>query len=109
MGDRAAVGVVRATRGEHEAVVPALRVGQPDPVAGAGEVVLALEWGGICGSDISYWRHGGTGTAVLVDPLVLGHEVAGRVDEVGPDVTGVEVGQPNSIEDYSSMGSNKTK
>lgn len=65
-----------------------------EPVAGAGEVVVAMEWGGLCGSDISYWRHGGTGTAVLQRPMVLGHEVAGRVAQVGPDVSGVEVGSP---------------
>lgn len=66
----------------------------PDPVPGDGEVLLALEWGGICGSDISYWRHGGTGTAVLRHPMVLGHEVAGRVAGLGPGVSGVEIGQP---------------
>ncbi|WP_439379262.1 L-idonate 5-dehydrogenase [Amycolatopsis lexingtonensis] len=52
----------------------------PAPVPGAGEVLLAVEWGGICGSDLAYWRHGASGTAVLKHPLVLGHEVAGRVD-----------------------------
>lgn len=52
----------------------------PDPVPGEGEVLLAVEWGGICGSDLAYWRHGASGTAVLKHPLVLGHEVAGRVD-----------------------------
>jgi L-idonate 5-dehydrogenase len=51
----------------------------PDPVPGEGEVLLAVEWGGICGSDLAYWRHGASGTAVLKHPLVLGHEVAGRV------------------------------
>ncbi|GAB3696560.1 L-idonate 5-dehydrogenase [Saccharopolyspora tripterygii] len=66
----------------------------PDPVPGEGEVLLALEWGGICGSDISYWRHGGTGTAALRHPMILGHEIAGRVAGLGPGVTGVEVGQP---------------
>ncbi|WP_086846915.1 L-idonate 5-dehydrogenase [Amycolatopsis kentuckyensis] len=52
----------------------------PDPVPGPGEVLLAVEWGGICGSDLAYWRHGASGTATLRHPLVLGHEVAGRVD-----------------------------
>jgi L-idonate 5-dehydrogenase len=57
-----------------------LRVDEvPDPVAGPGEVLLSVEWGGICGSDLSYWRHGASGTAVLKHPLVLGHEVAGRL------------------------------
>ncbi len=47
------------------------------PVPEAGEVLLALEWGGICGSDISYWKKGASGTASLTHPLVLGHEFAG--------------------------------
>ncbi|MER5554012.1 L-idonate 5-dehydrogenase [Streptomyces sp. NPDC002793] len=57
------------------------------PVPGAGEVLLAMEWGGICGSDIAYWRYGASGTAALAHPLVLGHEVAGRIVELGPGVT----------------------
>ena len=57
-----------------------LRVDErPDPVPGAGEVLVAMEWGGVCGSDLAYWRHGSSGTAVLKQPLVLGHEVAGRI------------------------------
>lgn len=75
-----------------------LRVDEvPAPVAGPGEVVLDVEWGGICGSDLSYWRHGAAGTAVLREPLVLGHEVAGRVRALGPDVTGVPVGLPVAV------------
>lgn len=65
---------------------------RPDPVAGPGEVVVAMEWGGVCGSDVSYWKNGASGTAVLRDPLVLGHEVAGRVVTTGPEVTGWEPG-----------------
>jgi L-idonate 5-dehydrogenase len=76
----------------------------PDPVPGEGEVLLALEWGGICGSDISYWRHGGTGTAVLRHPMILGHEVAGRVAGLGPGVSGVEVGQPVTVHPAELVG-----
>ncbi|RRO17988.1 L-idonate 5-dehydrogenase [Saccharopolyspora rhizosphaerae] len=76
----------------------------PDPEPGDGEVLLALEWGGICGSDISYWRHGGTGTAVLRHPVVLGHEVAGRVARLGPGVSGVEVGQPVTVHPAELVG-----
>ncbi|MFI2363735.1 L-idonate 5-dehydrogenase [Promicromonospora sp. NPDC019610] len=61
---------------------------RPDPIAGPGEVVVAMEWGGVCGSDVAYWRNGASGTAVLRGPLVLGHEVAGRVVGSGPGVTG---------------------
>ncbi|WP_405063311.1 alcohol dehydrogenase catalytic domain-containing protein [Kribbella sp. NBC_01505] len=61
---------------------------RPDPAPGPGEVLVAMEWGGICGSDISYARHGASGTAVLRHPLVLGHEVAGRIAVLGRGVSG---------------------
>lgn len=71
-----------------------LRVDElPDPIPGPGEVVVAMEWGGICGSDLAYWRNGRSGTAVLKHPLVLGHEVAGRIAELGTGVSSLEVGQ----------------
>ena len=75
-----------------------LRVDErPDPAPGAGEVLIAMEWGGVCGSDLAYWRHGSSGTAVLRSPLVLGHEVAGRIAAVGDGVTGYEVGLPVTV------------
>ena len=58
----------------------------PTRSPGAGEVLIAMEWGGVCGSDLAYWRHGASGTAVLRQPLVLGHEVAGRIAAVGAGV-----------------------
>jgi L-idonate 5-dehydrogenase len=76
----------------------------PDPVPGPGEVLLAMEWGGICGSDVSYWKHGATGTAVLRHPLVLGHEVAGRVAAVGPGVHGLPDGTPVTVHPAQLVG-----
>ncbi|MGW7290896.1 L-idonate 5-dehydrogenase [Streptomyces xiamenensis] len=64
---------------------------------GPGEVLLALEWGGVCGSDLAYWKHGASGTATLRRPLVLGHEVAGRIAALGPGVTGLTEGQPVTV------------
>ncbi|WP_150253089.1 L-idonate 5-dehydrogenase [Nocardiopsis deserti] len=82
-----------------------LRVDElPDPVPGEGEVVVAVEWGGICGSDLAYWRHGRSGTAVLREPLVLGHEIAGRVARVGPGVTGVEEGRAVTVHPAELVG-----
>jgi L-idonate 5-dehydrogenase len=69
----------------------------PDPTPGPGEVLLAMEWGGICGSDIGYWARGASGTAVLSHPLVLGHEVAGRVVAVGAGVTGLPDGTAATV------------
>lgn len=82
-----------------------LRVAEvPAPVAGPGEVVLDVEWGGICGSDLSYWRHGASGTSVLTEPLVLGHEVAGRVRSLGPGVAGVNIGLPVTVHPATLAG-----
>jgi L-idonate 5-dehydrogenase len=76
----------------------------PDPVPREGEVLVAMEWGGICGSDISYWRNGASGTAVLKHPLVLGHEVAGRIVSVGAGVTELEIGQRVTIHPATAAG-----
>jgi L-idonate 5-dehydrogenase len=75
-----------------------------DPLPGPGEVLVAMEWGGICGSDVAYWRHGRSGTAVLQHPLVLGHEVAGHVVGLGSGVTGVPLGQAVTFQPARLVG-----
>ena len=71
-----------------------LRV-EPREVAApaAGEVLIAMQAGGICGSDLHYYNHGGFGPIQLREPMVLGHEVSGKISALGPGVTGLEVGQ----------------
>ena len=64
---------------------------------GPGQVAVALKAGGICGSDLHYYNHGGFGPIKLREPMVLGHEVAGEIVELGPDVEGLRVGQLVSI------------
>jgi L-idonate 5-dehydrogenase len=60
---------------------------------GPGQVRLTVEYGGICGSDLGYWKKGLSGTAVMKRPFVLGHEISGRIAELGEGVTGLAVGQ----------------
>ncbi|KAA5605313.1 L-idonate 5-dehydrogenase [Roseospira marina] len=62
------------------------------PTAGPDDVLIRIEAGGICGSDLHYFNHGGFGTVRIAEPMILGHEVAGRIAAVGADVTGVSVG-----------------
>jgi L-idonate 5-dehydrogenase len=76
----------------------------PDPVAGPGEVLIAMEWGGICGSDLAYYRHGSSGTAVLTQPLVLGHEMAGRIATLGAGVPDLTVGQAVTVHPATPVG-----
>ena len=59
---------------------------------GPGQVMVRVSKGGICGSDLHYFNHGGFGTVRLKEPMVLGHEVAGTVIAVADDVTRVKVG-----------------
>jgi L-idonate 5-dehydrogenase len=59
----------------------------------AGEVQIKLASGGICGSDLHYYNHGGFGTIRLKQPMILGHEVAGHITKLGAGVSGLSVGQ----------------
>src|SRR4051812_48352112 len=76
-------GVVARGRGEPVTVE---RIVVPDP--GAGEVVVAVQACGVCHTDLHY-REGGINDDF---PFLLGHEAAGLVEAIGPDVTGLAVG-----------------
>ncbi len=58
----------------------------------AGEVRVDLAAGGICGSDLHYYGHGGFGAVRLKEPMILGHEVSGKVVSLGEGVDGLKVG-----------------
>jgi len=64
----------------------------PSAAPGPGEVRVAIEAGGICGSDLHYFNHGGFGTVRICEPMVLGHEIAGTVMETGRDVASIAPG-----------------
>lgn len=59
---------------------------------GANDVRIALHTVGVCGSDVHYYTHGRIGPFVVEAPMVLGHEAAGRVIEIGSGVTTLAVG-----------------
>lgn len=59
---------------------------------GEMEVRVAMGAGGICGSDLHYYHDGGIGDFPVREPLVLGHEMAGTIAEIGKGVTGLAVG-----------------
>jgi L-iditol 2-dehydrogenase len=62
---------------------------RPDPVAGSGEVVVAVRASGICGSDVHGFV-GATGRRRI--GVVMGHEATGQVIDIGPDVARARVG-----------------
>jgi len=69
----------------------------PDKAQGRGDVTVRIERGGICGSDLHYYRDGGFGQVRIKQPMVLGHEVSGTVKSVGPDVKRVKQGDRVAI------------
>ncbi|GAA2097228.1 L-idonate 5-dehydrogenase [Microlunatus panaciterrae] len=76
----------------------------PEPSPAHGEALVRIEYGGICGSDLGYWRKGQSGTAILRHPMVLGHEVAGVVVALGDGVSDVSEGQPVAIHPATVCG-----
>ncbi|MDR6558824.1 L-iditol 2-dehydrogenase/L-idonate 5-dehydrogenase [Arthrobacter pascens] len=63
----------------------------------ADEAVIEVLYGGICGSDLHYWLHGAAGESILKAPLVLGHEISGRVVRAAADGTGPAAGTPVAV------------
>jgi len=75
-----------------------LRLEEREPEqAGSGQITVAIETGGICGSDLHYYQHGGFGQVVLREPMVLGHEIAGRIVHLGEGVDDFIVGERVAI------------
>ncbi|MCV0395208.1 MAG: L-idonate 5-dehydrogenase [Rhizobiaceae bacterium] len=70
-----------------------LRVEERDlePLA-PGMVRIAFGAGGVCGSDLHYFRHARTGDFVVTSPLVLGHEIAGTIVEIADGAPGLSAG-----------------
>jgi L-iditol 2-dehydrogenase len=71
-------------------------VGEPTP--GPRQAIVQIEAAGVCGSDTAYYTVGYIGNYVVDGPIILGHEVAGKVVGVGSEVTRVKVGDRVAIE-----------
>jgi len=63
----------------------------------SGEVLVRLAYGGICGSDLHYFHHGGFGDIRVVEPIILGHEASAIVEQSGADVIDLSVGDTVAI------------
>ncbi len=68
------------------------------------EVLVKLEYVGICGSDIHYYETGSIGKYVVKPPFVLGHEPGGTVVEVGKNVKHLHIGDRVALEPGKTCG-----
>jgi D-xylulose reductase len=79
---------------------------------GPEDVRVAIRTVGVCGSDVHYYTHGKIGPFVVKEPMVLGHEAAGTVVEVGSNVRHLKIGErvcmepgiPDPISRASKLG-----
>ena len=74
------------------------------PVPKDNEVLVKLDYVGICGSDLHYYETGAIGDYVVKPPFVLGHEPGGVVVEVGKDVKHLKAGDKVALEPGKTCG-----
>jgi L-iditol 2-dehydrogenase len=71
---------------------------RPIPTPNDDDVLLQMEVVGICGSDVHYLVNGRIGDFVVEKPMVIGHEAAGTVVEIGKNVKNLKKGDRVAIE-----------
>ncbi len=72
----------------------------PTPVIKNGEVLVKVEGASICGTDLHIYKWDKWAASRLNPPLVIGHEITGRIVQVAPDVKRVKVGDHVSLESH---------
>ncbi|WP_290452537.1 NAD(P)-dependent alcohol dehydrogenase [uncultured Muribaculum sp.] len=77
---------------------------RPVPVPANGEVLVKIDYVGICGSDIHYYENGCIGNYIVKPPFVLGHEAAGEVVALGNGVTNLKIGDRVALEPGRTCG-----
>lgn len=71
----------------------------PDPkIEREDDVLVRIKAVGVCGSDVHFYTHGRIGDFVVEKPLILGHESAGVVEEVGEGVKNLKPGDRVALE-----------
>ncbi|MFF1252577.1 NAD(P)-dependent alcohol dehydrogenase [Pseudarthrobacter sp. NPDC058329] len=70
----------------------------PLPQLDADQVLVQVAAVGVCGSDVHYYEHGRIGPYVVDHPLILGHELSGRIAAVGSAIDPSRVGQRVAVE-----------
>lgn len=100
MGDGGLQTRVVRLYGERDLKVETAEVAQPD----AGEVLLKMAAGGICGSDLHYYQDGGFGPVRVREPIIPGHEAAGYIAALGAGVSGLAIGDLVAINPSQPCG-----
>jgi L-iditol 2-dehydrogenase len=77
---------------------------RPIPEVGKDDVLVKIDYVGICGSDLHFYHEGGIGVARIYEPRVLGHESVGHVVSIGSNVTGFSEGDSVVLEPGISCG-----
>jgi L-iditol 2-dehydrogenase len=74
------------------------------PVALDDQVIVKMEYVGICGSDVHYFHDGRCGDYVVHGDFILGHECAGTVVETGKNVKSLKIGDRVALEPGITCG-----
>ncbi len=74
------------------------------PPMGSDDVLVRVRDCGICASDVHYFVHGRIGEYVVREPMIVGHELAGDVVAIGPDVRGLAIGTRVALEPGVTCG-----
>ena len=86
--------------GARDLRVEADDVGEP----GKGQVLVKMAAAGICGSDLHYYQDGGFGPVRVREPIIPGHEASGYIAALGPDVSGLALGDLVAINPSQPCG-----
>jgi L-idonate 5-dehydrogenase len=76
----------------------------PEVALAPNEVRVRIGAGGICGSDLHYYHHGGFGTVRVKEPMTLGHEISGTIAALGSEVGHLRVGQRVAVNPSRACG-----
>jgi len=85
-----------------EASVGVIDAATPEP--GPGEALIRVAAAGICGTDMAIYDWAPRMQARVAPPRILGHEATGRVEALGPGVSGLAVGDRVSLESHIFCG-----
>ncbi len=77
---------------------------RPIPQPKEDEVLVKIEYVGICGSDLHYFESGRIGDFIVHPPFVLGHEAGGTVVELGSKVKNLKAGDRVAMEPGRTCG-----